>query len=139
MAEEDIEALRRVYDEWGTGNFRPVTDVYGADMEWGWSDEFLDLAGVTRGSEGPSDRLLGWLDQWEHWRVEAEEFILAGDFVVVMCRYIGRGKGSGVDVDTQGAHVWKIRNGRATRLEVFSDRTKALESAGVRREEVDGP
>ncbi len=133
MAQEDVEALHQVYAEWEQGNFRPVTDVYGADLEWGWSDEFLDLAGVGPGSDSPSDRLLGWLGQWDDWRCEAEEYVPAGEFVVVMCRYTGRGKGSGVDIDTRGAHVWKMRDGRGIRLEVFSDRNKALEAAGLER------
>jgi ketosteroid isomerase-like protein len=133
MAEEDIDALRTVYDEWSEGNFRPVSDAYGPDLEWGFSDEFLDLGGVEREPEPTSDRMLAFLSQWDDWRCEAEEFIPAGESVVVLCRYMGRGKGSGVGIDTRGAHVWRISNGRATRLEVFSDRAKALESAGVRQ------
>jgi ketosteroid isomerase-like protein len=31
-------------------------------------------------------------------------------------------------VDTKGAHVWKLRDGRAVRLEVFADRAAALAS-----------
>jgi ketosteroid isomerase-like protein len=64
--------------------------------------------------------------------VEVEEYISAGEFVVVLCRYTGRGKASGVDVDVRGAHVWKMRDGKAVRLEVFSSREKALEAAGLR-------
>jgi hypothetical protein len=37
-----------------------------------------------------------------------------------------------LQVDTPGAHVWKPRDGEAIRLEVFSSREKALESAGLR-------
>ncbi len=51
---------------------------------------------------------------------------------MVLCRYTGRGKGSGVDVDVQGAHVWKMRDGKVVRLEIFSNREKALEAAGLR-------
>jgi hypothetical protein len=52
-------------------------------------------------------------------------------YVVVLCRYTGRGKGSGLDVDTEGAHLWTMRDGRAVRLEVFSSRERALEAAGA--------
>ena len=55
----------------------------------------------------------------------------SGDVVVVLCRYTGRGKESGVDVDTQGAHLWTMRDGTAIRLEVFSTRERALEAAGL--------
>ena len=129
--EANIEVLRPVYEQWSQGNFRPVTDAYGADLEWGWSEEFPDIAGVERGAEGQSDKLLTWLSTWEKWRVEVEEYRTNGDFVVVLTRYIGRGKGSGVDVDTPGAHLWTVRDGRAVRMVVFSDRERALEAAGL--------
>jgi ketosteroid isomerase-like protein len=132
MSEENVEALRPVYEEWGRGNFSPRFEVYAPDMEWGWSAEFPDQAGVARDPELRSERLRRWLDSWEAWRVEAEEYISAGEFVVVLCRYTGRGKGSGVDVDVQGAHVWKMRHGKVVRLEIFSNREKALEAAGLR-------
>jgi hypothetical protein len=34
-------------------------------------------------------------------------------------------------VDVDGAHVWKRREGRAVRLEIFSDRAKALRSVAL--------
>jgi ketosteroid isomerase-like protein len=131
MSQENVEALRPVYQEWGRGNFRPTTDVYAADMEWGWSGEFPDIHGVFRDPELRSRRMLDWLGQWEDWHIEAEHYISAGDFVVVLCRYTGRGKESGVAVDTPGAHVWTMRDGKGVRLEIFSSRTKALEAAGL--------
>lgn len=130
-SEDKIEVLKPVYEQWSRGNFRPVTDAYGPDLEWGWSEEFPGIAGVERGAEGQSERLLTWLSTWEHWRVEVEEYRTNGDFVVALCRYIGRGKGSGVDVDTPGAHLWTVKDGRAVRMVVFSDRERALEAAGL--------
>ena len=131
LNQTNIKVLEPVYEQFSKGNFRPVTDAYGADLEWGWSEEFPDIAGVERGAEGQSDKLLAWLSTWEHWRVEVEEYRTNGDFVVVLTRYIGRGKGSGVDVDTPGAHLWTVRDGRAVRMVVVSDRERALEAAGL--------
>lgn len=122
------------YGGWSKGNFRPVTDVYGTEMEWGWSDEFPGLEGVVRDPGAKSDRLVRWLSSWEEWRVVPEDFITIADHVVVLCRYTGRGKGSGVDVDTHGAHLWTFRKGKAIRLEVFSSRERALEAAGLEGE-----
>ena len=131
MSKENVDALRPVYKEWGRGNFRPSAYPYGPDLEWGWSEEFPDIHGVFRDAEPRSSRMLEWLSQWEDWRVEAEEYIPTGEFVVVLCRYTGRGKESGAAVDTTGAHLWTMRAGRPVRLEVFSSRMKALEAAGL--------
>ena len=51
MSQENVDALQIVYEEWGRGNFRPTFNVYGPDMEWGWSEEFPDVHGVFRDPE----------------------------------------------------------------------------------------
>jgi ketosteroid isomerase-like protein len=132
MSEENVAALRPVYEEWGRGNFRPRFDLYAPDMEWGWSNEFPGLHGVYRDTEARNSRLREWLSPWDEWHIEAEEYVTAGEFVVVLARYTGRGKGSGVEVDTRGAHLWTMRDGKAIRLEIFSSRGRAIEAAGLR-------
>jgi ketosteroid isomerase-like protein len=131
MSGENLEAVRRVYAEWGRGNFRPRFDFYDDDMEWGWSDEFPGLAGVYRDPAERNARLAEWLSPWEHWVCEAEDYVVHGDHVVALCRYHGRGKGSGAAVDTRGAHLWTLRDGKCIRLEVFADRQRALAAVGL--------
>jgi ketosteroid isomerase-like protein len=130
MSRTNVDALGDVYAEWSQGNWRPVFDIYDPEMEWGWSAEF-PTAGVYREPDERSKRLREWLSPWEDWRCEVEEYIEYGDQVVAVCRYRGRGKGSGVQVDTRGAHVWQFRDGKVIRLEVFADLTRALESVGI--------
>ena len=124
----NADLIRPIYEEWSRGNWRPNWDVYAADMEWGWSDEFPGLAGVYRDDSDPNSRLRAWLGEWEHWRAEADEFLEIGDYVVVLANYYGRGKNSGVEIRQEGAHVFKLRDGEVVRLEIFADRRKAIES-----------
>jgi uncharacterized protein len=128
MSPGNADLIRPIYDEWGKGNWRPSFDVYHPRMEWGWSDEFPDIAGVFADTRVPNPRLLTWLREWDHWRVVPGEFVEIGDYVVVLACYIGRGKGSGVEIRQEGAHVFKLRDGKVVRLEIFADRAKALES-----------
>jgi ketosteroid isomerase-like protein len=128
MAPGNVDLLRPIYEEWGRGNWRPRFDVYHPNMEWGWSDEFPGLAGVYEDHEDPNPRLVAWLSGWEHWRAEADEFLEFGDHVVVLATYHGRGRGSGVDISQEGAHVWVLRDGKVVRLEIFASRAKALQS-----------
>ena len=130
MADENVELLRPVYEEWARGNWRPHPSVYADDMEWGWSDEFPEVSGVWRGEER-SDRLRQWLSGWEDWRCEAESYVAEGEVVVALTRYSGRGKVSGAAVDVQGAHVWTFRDRKVVRLIVWSSREAALADAGL--------
>ena len=131
MSQENVDVVRRVYVEWGRGNWRPKFDFYDPEMEWGWSDEFPGLRGVYRDPAERNKRLYEWLSGWEDWRAEAEEYVVHGDHVVVLTRYRGRGKGSGAAVDTKGAHVWTLRDGKVVRLEVFATRARALAAVGL--------
>jgi ketosteroid isomerase-like protein len=136
MPPGNADLIRPIYDEWGRGNWRPRFEVYHPRMEWGWSDEFPDIAGVYEDDRTPNPRLLTWLSEWEDWRAQATEYIEIGDHVVVLACYIGRGRGSGVEIRQDGAHVFKLRDGKVVRLEIFASRKKALESvAGPRRED----
>ena len=128
MAPGNVELIRPIYQEWGRGNWRPRFDVYHPNMEWGWSDEFPGLAGVYEDHEDPNPRLLAWLGGWEHWRAEADEFLEFGDHVVVLATYHGRGRGSGVEISQEGAHVFELTDGKVVRLEIFATRAKALQS-----------
>jgi hypothetical protein len=127
----NADVLRKVYAEWERGNWQPKFDFYDDEMVWGWSDEFPGLAGVYHDPEERNRRVAEWLGEWDDWRCEAEEFIEAGDQVVALCNYRGRGKGSGVSVDTRGAHLWRLRDGKVVYLEVFATRERALAAAGL--------
>jgi ketosteroid isomerase-like protein len=128
MAAANAELIRPIYDEWSRGNWRPRFDVYDPQMEWGWSDEFPGLAGVYEDRRDPNPRLRAWLSPWEHWWVEPDEWLEIGDYVVVLATYHGRGKGSGVEVSQQGAHVFRLRHHKVVRLEIFTDRQRAIDS-----------
>jgi uncharacterized protein len=128
MAPGNADLIRPIYEQWGRGNWQPRFEVYDPRMEWGWSDEFPGLEGVCEDWRDPNPRLLNWLGEWEHWRVEADHYLEIGGHVVVLARYRGRGKGSGVEIEQEGAHVFELRDGKVVRLEIFADRARAIES-----------
>jgi ketosteroid isomerase-like protein len=65
-------------------------------------------------------------------RVEAAEFIDAGDKVVVIGRARATARGSGMQLDSPVALVWTLREGLIVRNQVFTDRNDALEAAGLK-------
>lgn len=99
----------------------------------GLSDEFPGLAGIYEDHADPNPRLHTWLSEWERWRAEADEYLEIGDHVVVLTSYFGRGRGSGVEIRQEGAHVFELRDGKVVRLEIFADRQKAIASVEATR------
>ena len=72
------------------------------------------------------------LEAWEERRLEAEEFIDAGDDVVVLLHDYRRGRGSGVELEIDTAVVVAVSGGRVVRIQGYVDRHAALEAAGLR-------
>jgi len=69
---------------------------------------------------------------WREFRVVPEQFIDAGDRVVVLETIHARGRGSGVELDTRtSATIWTLRDGRATRVQIGFDRQEALKAVGL--------
>jgi ketosteroid isomerase-like protein len=133
-APDPLGLLGEVYEHWGRGDWSPRFAFYADDMEWGWSYEFPDLNGVFRDTRTPNPRLLTWLCEWERWTCQVESYLQSGEDIVALTRYRGVGKGSGATVEVEGAHVWRIRDGRVIRLEIFASRRAALASVGLAEE-----
>jgi ketosteroid isomerase-like protein len=129
-SDPNVDALRPIYDAWARGDWRAGPEAYGPTMVWSWSDEFPDINGVYDNPEDSEAAMREWLRGWENWRCEAEEFLVAGDRVVVLTHYRGTGR-EGIELDSPAAHVWTMREGRASRLDVYVDRNRALRAAGL--------
>jgi len=129
MSEENVEALRRAYGQWAQGDFSR-RELFDPHIECVWAADLPDPH-VDHGVEALWKSSREWLTAWDAFRLEAEAFLPADDKVVVLIAIRGRGKGSGADVSTEGAHVWTMRQGKALRVEAYMDRAEALEVAGL--------
>ena len=91
MGQGDVEFLREVYEEWGQGDY---SRQFFADDIVSTGYGFVDLDGTAEGLQNVIEAQRDWLRQWERpFSVEAEEYIPAGDVVVVLIRWHGTGEG----------------------------------------------
>ena len=72
-----------------------------------------------------------WSGEFDDFQVELERLIDAGDTVITFVRQVGRGKQSGVPVETRVGNLYTFRNGRVLRWEMFTPPEEALEAAGL--------
>ena len=131
MSRENVEVVRAVYDEWAKGNFRAGVELYDPNILLVLTEDFPE-ADKYLGIEGVGDYMRGFLSAWDELSITAEEFIAAGDSVVVAVQQHGAGRGSGISGDHRYFHVWTFRGGAVTRLDVIGDRARALEAVGLR-------
>jgi ketosteroid isomerase-like protein len=122
------DQARQAYEAFSQGDLETLKEGFAEDAEWVTSDE-LPLGGVTRGR----DEILGNFAQipnyWSDFSVEPEEFIDAGDYVVV--RGTQRATGSGGSFEAPFLHLLKYDSeGRVVRGEFFTDSAKAAKALG---------
>jgi len=132
MSQANIEALRRIYGEWARGRFQAGSELFDPWVVLVLRPEFPD-AGAYLGPDEIRGYMRGFLEGWDDAVIEGEEFIGAGDSVVVGVHQHAAGKGSGVPVDMRYFQVWTFRGGAVIRIENVRERQDALEAAGVRQ------
>src|SRR5439155_9852949 len=80
------------------------------------------------GREGIIELFDSYMEAFDALRLEPEEFIDAGDQIVVSLRQRVRGKGSGAEVEGNIAHVWTMRGSDVYSLRIFGDKERALDA-----------
>jgi ketosteroid isomerase-like protein len=127
VSQENVEAMRRGYERFAsTREIRAHPDLIWDVSRLGWPDQQIYL-----GPEGANQFNAEWADAWDGWEVAAEDFIDAGESVVVIVDQRGRSKATGIPVDMRFAQVWSFRDGRAIRMQMYARVDEALEAAGL--------
>jgi ketosteroid isomerase-like protein len=131
MSKENIDAIRSSYDAWNHGDLERMFQAFAPDIEWCLPEGGIN-AGVYRGHHAVRGLMESYLDAFDYFRMEPERFFEAEDGrIVVFIRSPGRGKGSGVEVEVRTAYTWTMREGKAVRCEISTDRAEALRSVGL--------
>ena len=125
---QNIEVIKRGYDSVGQGNFDGMLAMIDPDVVVRDRPESPD-PGTYHGHQGVQQALAASDETFEGFELEPEEFIGEGDYVVVVLMMRGTGRGSGVTVEERIAHQWKVRDGKAVELQVYSDPDDALRDA----------
>ena len=132
MSQENVEIVRSIYAAWERGDF--------SSLEWAHPEiEYVVADGPMRGSwTGLAKMAEGGranLSAWEAFHFEAPEYReLDDERLLVLHRYGGRGKSSGLEVGhmhTKGASLFHLHGGKVTRLVQFWDGDRALANLGL--------
>jgi ketosteroid isomerase-like protein len=128
----NLDLVRSIYGAWERG------DV--SSTEWAHPEiEFVIADGPSPGTwTGLAGMKKGWrtfLGTWDGFHAEADEYRLIHDeSVLVLDRFYGRGKQSGLEVGgmrTEGALLFRLRDSMVTRLVLYLDRDHAFADLGL--------
>ena len=109
----DQEGLKEIID--------PSAEIYGAPG--------LINSGTYIGYDGFQEWIRQWEEAWDSADYDLGEVIEVSDEIVVIPTHIvGRGAGSGVEIESDFGWLFEFRNGRATRFHAYVRPDEALEA-----------
>ena len=128
----NVAIVRRSYAAFARDDMDGVVGDMHPDIVWHQAQGlphggvYHGLAEVRRNVFDPLDRY--W---WSEFTAEPEDFLDAGDEVVVLGRYRGVAKETGKKLDVPFVHVWTLEDGRAVRFRQFLDTAGWVEALRV--------
>lgn len=118
-----VDRTRNSYEAFERDDLDAVLADMAEDILWEQAQglphggTYHGLADVRRNIFDPLDE-----EWWDEFHAVPHEFIEGRDgVVVVLGRYTGRARGTGLPLDVPFAHVWTWRDGKAVRFRQFVD------------------
>jgi ketosteroid isomerase-like protein len=98
-----------------------------------WDDSYTPGGAVRHGHDGVRAGTSSWFGTWVKgtYDLVVDEYVDAGDRVLVRGRQSGTGRSSGIEVTMDHFQVWTFRDGKAIEVRLFHEEGKAREVAGL--------
>ena len=134
MSQENVEIVRRGNAAFNSGDYVAFAERLHPDIEFGDLAHAADAPETLKGARALLSLLSEWRESFDDFRAEIQEYIEAGDYVVCVTRWTGRGKASDAVVDISQVDVYELREGKIVRaMLAYPDKATALEAVGLRK------
>ena len=129
MSRENVEIVRRANEAFNRGDVPAMLECLDPNFEWWPRADDLEVV-VFRGHDATAARFAD-MDASARLRVELEECIDVGEFVVVVVHLVGRGRASGATFEERQAQAYRLRDGRIAELRIYHEMSDALKAVGL--------
>jgi ketosteroid isomerase-like protein len=130
MSDENVHKAREFVDAYNRRDFDAATRWFHPQVDW-----VLPARQSSESCCGPDEVIGFWnsIDEtMDELQLMPQEWVDAGDRVATRLRHHGRGKESGLEIDTELYHqVVTFADGWMVRIEYFGDWDEALKAAGA--------
>ena len=134
MSQENVELIRTWYQQFPALTSEALDfmyeQVWDPAIDWRAMAGAPDDLGPIEGRDAMRRYLEEGLEIFEDVALEAEEIIDGGeDRVIVVLRFTGRGRLSGVETEFRFATLYMLRDGRIVRGREYATKEESLEAA----------
>jgi SnoaL-like protein len=129
---ENLDLVRSICANWESGDFSSMEWAH-PEIEYVWPEG--PSPGTRTGRRAMGESWREYVNAWQDLRTAVDEYReLDSERVLVLARFHGRGKTSGLDlgqVGTRGAYLFQIDHGKVRRLVGYWSRDRALADLGL--------
>ena len=129
MPSSNVELVQKLVGAYLSGDEETLRSMIGPGSEIHGAPGLIN-SGTYSGYEGFRQWVGEWEDAWEEISYELEEMIEFGDSIIVTpVHVVGRGAGSGAEIDAVFGWLYEFRDGKAVKFHTYVTVGDALESA----------
>lgn len=129
----NVELIQGMYRAFAAGDVPGVLGRMSPGIVWNEAENFPYADGNPyKGPEAVASGVFArCAGEWNGFAVNPEQFLDAGDTVVVLGRYTGTYKTTGRAQRTQFVHVWTVSGGKAVRFQQYADTLQVARVTGA--------
>jgi ketosteroid isomerase-like protein len=132
VSEADVEVVLEQFAAVNEPDFERAMSMYAEDVELVVDQRAFLESGTFTGREAVGEWFGNWFRSFERgYRFDIEEARDLGEAVLLVARHQGRGRTSGAEVHGQTAYLYRVRDGRIVRVEIYPSPDDALEASGT--------
>jgi ketosteroid isomerase-like protein len=124
------DIVRRAHDALNRGDAEALAALCAPDFRLDMSDRVFN-PNVYSGHDGIRRFLAEVHEVWETFTWEPTEVKEAGDVALALVHSVGRGRGSGLEIDRHSAMLWQIPEETLLALTFYRDPSAARKAVGI--------
>jgi ketosteroid isomerase-like protein len=128
VSQENVEVVRRSNGALESGDISAAMRAVHPELV---THRVYPDGRTFHGREGFLDAVADWVESFAEYGFTAEQYLDAGDRVVVRFRQWGLGETSSIAVEGPVWVLYTLAEGRITRLDIYNDEGQALDAAGL--------
>ena len=124
MSQENVNAIRNLYDLFAKGDVPTVLAGFDQNIEWNEAENFPYADGNPY--IGPNAVLEGVFmrlgSEWDYWKLTDQVYYESKNGeILVTGRYNAKHKKTGKEINAQFVHIFWIENGKVIKFQQFAD------------------
>jgi len=128
--QENAATIRSIYEAFARGDIAYILEQLDPGVEWHAPTTVPFSKGLHRGPNEVAQFFAGIAEHVSEPSVETYEFLPAGDRIVVLACFRGRGIETGIPFEAPEVHLWRLSGSKVVEERSYADTAAIVQALG---------